>query len=70
MSRYSEAASYPITYRNAPLRRWLERGSVGDALRRCTGGTVSLLASRELGQGAFEMAGDVVISTRFTCAGY
>src|SRR5260370_36025922 len=49
MSRYSEVETHPKThqeYRHAP--RWQERVSVDDALRHCTSGTASLLATKDL----------------------
>jgi hypothetical protein len=45
MSGYSKAVTYPIAHRNARLRRRQERGSVGNAVRYCAGGTTSLLAT-------------------------
>src|SRR5260370_42282742 len=49
MSRYSEVETHPKTHqesRHSP--RWQERVSVDDALRQCTSGTASLLATKEL----------------------
>ena len=45
MSRNSEAPTYQTTHPVAPTRRRQERGSVGNALRYCAGGTASLLAT-------------------------